>query len=125
MSERDSKLPAMVEIAAGIVAGSKNFVGIRKAMDIAGFTEEETKLMRLYQQVRRRSLNLFVVDATSNTTPPPPEAIALLALAASGTSSLTSSSRIMSAGTSTSTSTTLQEEVSTSANAESSNRVRR
>ena len=62
MSEVNSELQRKVEMAAGIIAGSQHTVGISRAMEIVGFSEEERRNMALYQKVRRRSLKLCVVD---------------------------------------------------------------
>lgn len=68
-SEDNSNVQNRVDLAAGIVAGSQKMVGVSKAMELVGFTPEEIKLQRLYQQVRRRAEKLCVVEKTP--TPPP------------------------------------------------------
>jgi hypothetical protein len=73
MSESDVELKAMVEQAAGVVAASANKVGIKRAMELIGFSEEERGKMTLYQQVRRRSAKLIVVE--KNKATPPPSAV--------------------------------------------------
>jgi hypothetical protein len=49
--ERSCQLETLVMQAAGIVAGSQKTIGIRRAMELVGFTECERKNMKLYQQV--------------------------------------------------------------------------
>ena len=43
MSEGGQELERKVEVAAGMIAGSQNALGVSKAMEIAGFTSEEIK----------------------------------------------------------------------------------
>ena len=62
MSGREEELLLLVEKAAGIVSGSQNTVGIRKAMSLVGFTTEEAAIMKWYQKVRRRAAKLEVVE---------------------------------------------------------------
>ena len=69
MSRTDAELSELVVQAAGVVSASKNKVGISKAMELVGFKSEERKKMKWYQQVRRLSSKVAVVEATA--TPPP------------------------------------------------------
>ena len=55
--------------AAGIVAGSQNAVGITRAMELVGFSVEERKTMKLYQQVRRKAARLSVVEVRKKSSP--------------------------------------------------------
>ena len=68
-SEGTSNEENRVNLAAGIVAGSQKVVGVAKAMELVGFSVEEIKSMKLYQQVRRKAQKLCVVE---KVTPPPP-----------------------------------------------------
>jgi hypothetical protein len=70
-TERIDKLKVLVIQAAGIVAGSQNTVGISQAMELVGFTVEERKTMKYYQQVRRKSTKLSVIEVGKGTTPLP------------------------------------------------------
>lgn len=69
MDEREVKLAAMVKEASGIVAASCKKVGIRQAMGLVGFTEEEQRNMKIYQQVRRRAM-ITSVGIQALRTPP-------------------------------------------------------
>ena len=73
MSEREALLAEMVREASGIVAATKQKVGIRKAMDLVGFSVEEQKNMKLYQQVRRSALKVTFVYGLPTKTPPAAE----------------------------------------------------
>jgi hypothetical protein len=88
MSGRDLELAPLVEQAAGIVTASQSKVGIRKAMELVGFSAEELLTMKWYQQVRRRSMKLVVVEKERNNTPP---SAVEAASKASATSDLTNS----------------------------------
>ena len=61
MSGDFARLEAMVEEASGIIVGGKGKVKIIQAMALVGFTSEEQKSMKLYQQVRRHSSKLVIV----------------------------------------------------------------
>ena len=75
MSEDNDPLQKKVEMAAGIVVGSQNTVGIAKAMEIEGFSEEECHKMTIYQRVRRRSHKLCIVEKNKITSALPPSAV--------------------------------------------------
>jgi hypothetical protein len=80
-SGTDEALKKLVEQAAGAVAGSQNAIGIRKAMELVGFTEEQRKNMtvkiatRLVENektvgaMNRKSIAVIVrgVNATHDT----------------------------------------------------------
>jgi hypothetical protein len=70
--ERSCQLETLVMQAAGIVAGSQKTIGIRRAMELVGFTECKRKNMKLYQQVRRKSVKLSVVEIGKGSCLPAP-----------------------------------------------------
>ena len=63
--EEEDRRKQLLAQAAGIVAASEGKVGITKAMELVGYSEEERKTMKFYQQVRRRSHVLVVVEKKS------------------------------------------------------------
>ena len=67
MSTVDDALKTLVAEAAGIVAASHKKVGIRQAMALVGFSEEERQKGAIYQRVRRKAMTLEVVE---QGTPP-------------------------------------------------------
>ena len=62
MSEEDVELQKRVKQASGIVAAAEGKVKIIDAMRLVGFSTPERKNMRVYQQVRRRSQRVEVVE---------------------------------------------------------------
>ena len=75
MSEEEKALQGMILHASSLIAAAKGLIKIRAAMRMVGFTEEQTKSMTLYQQVRRKSQNMIVVDKKALSTPSVPEQI--------------------------------------------------
>ena len=71
ITEANDDLQKLVEAAAGVVAGSKNLICIRKAMQYVGLSSEQQKSMALYQKVRRKAQRLQVVEVGKKVTPPP------------------------------------------------------
>jgi len=63
MSPEQEQLQRMVQQAAGIVSASDKKVGITKAMELVGFSEEETRQMTLCQQVRRLAMKVPLLVA--------------------------------------------------------------
>jgi len=61
MSQGEERIKKMVQQAAGIVSASEKKVGISKAMELVGFSEEERRQMTLYQQVRRLAMKVSLV----------------------------------------------------------------
>lgn len=66
-SEEDLELAKKVEIAAGIIVGSQNSIGVSRAMEIAGFTSDDKKNITTYQKVRRRAQKLCIVEKKKGT----------------------------------------------------------
>ena len=88
MSRTDAELSELVVQAAGVVFASRNKVGISKAMELVGFKAEERKKMKWYQQVRRLSSKVAVVEATATTPPVPvPDIVATAAENSNSTAS--------------------------------------
>jgi hypothetical protein len=101
LSEADDQLKLLMERAAGVIAGSQNTIGVTKAMELVGFSEEQRKTMKLYQKVQRLSARLNVVkkEKTKNkeededaATPVPVPAVNLEPGSSSHAPSLTSTS---------------------------------
>ena len=69
-TERSCILESLVQKAAGIVAGSQKAVGIARAMELVGFSEEERKTMKYYQKVRRKAARLSVVEIGKKSSTP-------------------------------------------------------
>ena len=110
--EEDEALKKLVSAAAGVVTGSQNIIGVRKAMQYVGFSEEQCKSMRLYQQVRRKAQKLAVVDLEKKQTSPPAEEVNV-GRPASSTSSLTIDSQNTSRRTEGRSTRSSQDSVST------------
>jgi hypothetical protein len=53
MSKDNTALQKKVEMAAGIVVGSQNTIGVAKAMDLAGFSLEDKKNIRGQEEHQR------------------------------------------------------------------------
>ena len=70
MSGSDPRHKELVVEAAGIVKASNNKVGVAAAMRLVGFTDQEVKQIKLYQQVRRRVTRISVVDVSVDGSPP-------------------------------------------------------
>jgi hypothetical protein len=68
MSEDDGRLKRLVLEASGIVAAAHGKVKIIQAMTLVGFSTPERKNMRIYQQVRRKSTKVSVVDHGKKVT---------------------------------------------------------
>jgi hypothetical protein len=60
---------SMVEVASGIIAAGRGSIKIVQGMTLAGFTTPERQNMKLYQQVRRRSMKLDVVKRGKKAAP--------------------------------------------------------
>jgi hypothetical protein len=90
LSEGSSNEKKRVNLAAGIVAAGQKLVGVAKAMELVGFSQQEIKTLKLYQQVRRRAQKLCVVE--KKNTPPLAVVVPPIPPAASEASSLTSNS---------------------------------
>ena len=69
MSEAVQREKELVRQAAAIVAASDGKVKIVDAMKLVGFATPERKNMRVYQQVRRRSTKLVVVEKGKKLPP--------------------------------------------------------
>ena len=92
-TEENDQFENLVIAAAGVVTGSRNIIGIRKAMEYVGFSEEQRKSMKLYQRVRRKAQKLTVVEVNKKQTTPPSGAELTIGLPNSEISSLTGESR--------------------------------
>jgi hypothetical protein len=86
------KVKERVKLAVGIVAGSQKIVGVAKAMELVGFSTEEIKTMKFYQQVCRKAMKLCVVKKEGAAPTPLPQAVNVAATAPSTASSLTNES---------------------------------
>jgi hypothetical protein len=64
----NGKHEMQVEMASGIIADGCGHVKITQAMRLVGFTSPEIKNMKLYQQVRRQSVKVVVVENNKNIT---------------------------------------------------------
>ena len=63
MSDNDAlRRQSLIEEASGIVAAANGKIKIVQAMKLVGFSTPERKNMTVYQQVRRRSLKVSVVE---------------------------------------------------------------
>ena len=73
MSESNTEMEELVQSAAGIVSVSKGKVGVRKAMELVGFSAEDRETMRLYMKVRRLvpKLKVSIEQIDKKVTPPP------------------------------------------------------
>jgi len=60
--EEENTIDDKIVHASSIIAAAKGKIKIRAAMRLVGFTDAETKNMTTYQQVRRKSTNMIVVD---------------------------------------------------------------
>ena len=90
MSEASGGTEDRIVQAAGIVAAVKGGIKIVAAMRMAGFSAEEIKVMRLYQQVRRKAKEMVIVDTTVNAVIPKEISSKRKSSATSVVSSLTS-----------------------------------
>ena len=75
MSASEDKLVAMVQEASGIVVASRKKVGIRQAMGLVGFTLEDQRNMKFYQQVRRGVTKVSVVFGIPSAKNAPAEVV--------------------------------------------------
>jgi DDE superfamily endonuclease len=67
-TDASQDLELLVTQAAGIVAGSLNTIGISRAMELVGLSfPDATQKMKYYQQVRRKSAKLTVVEKGKST----------------------------------------------------------
>ena len=94
MSDGSESYENKVLNASGIVAAAKGGIKIPAAMKMAGFSVAETKVMRMYQQVRRKAQNMVVVDTTVESIIPREIAGGKKSGGASVVSSLTSEERL-------------------------------
>jgi hypothetical protein len=62
MCEPFARQKRLVEIASDLIAAGRGQVKIGQAMTLAGFTSPERRNMKIYQQVRRRSAKVAVVE---------------------------------------------------------------
>jgi hypothetical protein len=69
MSGDDDRLKKMVQQASGILTAANGKVKIVQAMELVGFTSDERRNMKLYQQVRRLSTKLVILNPTAKKTP--------------------------------------------------------
>lgn len=70
MSGCNDRQKRLVEEASGIIAAARGKVKITQAMGLVGFSTPERRDMKIYQQVRRRSMKVAVV-AIAATKPAP------------------------------------------------------
>lgn len=61
MSEDGPEHQKMVEEAAGIFKASNGKIKLVDAMKLVGFSQEQTRVMRVYQQVRRKAQKLTII----------------------------------------------------------------
>jgi hypothetical protein len=92
MSEGVPDLQKKVDMAAGYIVASQKTLGISKAMELAGFSEEDRRNMTVYQKVRRRSQKLCIVEKGKKDTPPPETVKVDAERTSTAVSSLTTSS---------------------------------
>jgi len=52
-----------------MIAAGKGKIKIRGTMRMVGFTPVQVEMMKLYQRVRRKSMQMVVVDKSSVATP--------------------------------------------------------
>jgi len=104
MSEATGGTEDRIVQAAGIVAAVKGGIKTVAAMRMAGFSAEEIKVMRLYQQVRRKAKEMVIVDTTVDAVIPKEISSKRKSSGTSVLSSLTSDERAESNGTTTTTS---------------------